>query len=227
MRRRQGIVLAGEEAAAEEVDWTSAFELRFGCQRTVVARHAGAVVLEMTRDANAVEGGRRLVRDGIAGTRVLVQVWESPGGERLHTLSNGLVAAEHEASFIAWQRQTCKGWQGETLAKVTLRGGLPPELAEAGCEGAWSPEIHRMLPRQARDEIRAVFWLFYRLLGRDVLRHVLFPFVAFRRGPPVRLFISGDLTKTVGGTTVWKEIAVLNARVPPDRVMSAEEPHLV
>jgi hypothetical protein len=157
-----------------------------------------------------------------AGRTVTVQVWELVEADEeesqpfvvLHTLSNTVVVSEHEQRFIQWQSRTCKGWHGEVRTKCVLRGGLPPDVVDVGCRGVWSPSIHRTLPRQVRGEICAALMLFYRVLGRDMLKHVLFPFIAFRRGPLVRLFVSEELMTAVDGTVIWKEIAVLNARLP-------------
>jgi hypothetical protein len=205
----------GEGAAAlQEVDWTKEFEEQFRCQRSVVARHAGVVVLQ------APSGAYERENPPFAMARrhqnVAALAWELDEGEQrvlLYTVSNSAVVLEQRcfAKQLMW---TCGGWGDAALRTFTLRGGLPPNAVETGCKGIWSPSIHRTLPRQVRSEIRMAWMLFYHILGRDVLKHVMFPFIAFRRGPLVRLFISAELMTAVDGTVIWKEIAVLNARLP-------------
>jgi hypothetical protein len=154
----------GEGAAVlQEVEWTKEFEEQFGVRRSVIARHAGALVLQPTRVMNRVDNGPVLVPErkrGDAGRTVTVHVWELEEAQeeesrrvlQLHTLSNALVVSE---LFIQWRRQTCVVWGGEVPEKFVLRGGLPPDVVEVGCRGEWSPCIHPTLPRQVRGEIYA------------------------------------------------------------------------
>jgi hypothetical protein len=207
----------GEGAALQEVEWTKEFEEQFRCQRSVVARHAGIVVLQAPHSSEAYEQeDPSLFAMARRHQNVAARVWELDEGEQrvlLYTLSNSAVVLEQRC-FAKQLKWTCGGWGDAALRTFALRGGLPPEVAESGCRGAWSPRIHQTLSRQVRSEIRIAWMSWYRILGRDVLKHVMFPFIAFRRGPLVRLFVSKELMTAVDGTVIWKEIAVLNARLP-------------